>query len=480
MKKTLFLAAFAAAVITLAGCQKEELVGKIQQKQSPVFTATIESGTTRTTINTDGTDEANRGKVSWEDGDEITITDAASNEAVYTTDGTLTDGKATFTFKSGTALGAGPYTATYGQAPLTAQIYSATAGDLPMTAPSTESTSLTFSVTCGLLKVTLTTTDESIKSIAVKGIPEGGSETTYTLTCSEAQDIASAKDFFIALPAGSYNKFWFTDSDGKICEKTATSGNEIAIATNKIQPISFTSLTFANYLCFTAVQENGTICLGKHGEPITNRLEYMTLIGGTPSSWTEIDLSNTYSSDAIQLKNAGDKVYFRAKEARENAQDFDDYVGFYITNQVDVSGNIMYLVDPSGKSTTIDKELEFMKLFESCEILNAEKLVLPATTLADYSYYYMFIYCQCLTTAPVLPAETLAEGCYESMFYGCSNLSSITCLATNISADYCTDDWVSGVSSGGTFFKASTMEGWEEGDSGIPSGWTVTNYTPAP
>ena len=62
------------------------------------------------------------------------------------------------------------------------------------------------------------------------------------------------------------------------------------------------------------------------------------------------------------------------------------------------------------------------------------------------------------------------------MFYGCSSLTSITCLATEISADECVSDWLSGVADTGTFTKAADMEDWPDGDSGIPTGWTVEDY----
>ena len=61
------------------------------------------------------------------------------------------------------------------------------------------------------------------------------------------------------------------------------------------------------------------------------------------------------------------------------------------------------------------------------------------------------------------------------MFYGCTKLNHITCLAINKSAYRCTTDWVSGVSSTGTFFKHPNMNGWSTGASYIPSGWTVVD-----
>ncbi|MCQ2118705.1 MAG: hypothetical protein MJY84_02150, partial [Bacteroidales bacterium] len=207
MKKTMILAAF-AALVSLASCQKEDnIINGTDNQTSPVFTASI-AGATKTTV--DVTD----GKVAWEESDEITVTDASSASAVYeieSIDGTT--GKATFIIKDGeTALGSGPYTATYGSEPATAQTYSATAGKLYMTAPETSSKSFTFTVQCGLMKLNLTKTDVSVKSIAVTGTPTDGTETTYTLTCTEAQSIASAKDFCIALPDGSYTKIVITDA----------------------------------------------------------------------------------------------------------------------------------------------------------------------------------------------------------------------------------------------------------------------------
>jgi hypothetical protein len=85
----------------------------------------------------------------------------------------------------------------------------------------------------------------------------------------------------------------------------------------------------------------------------------------------------------------------------------------------------------------------------------------------------MFRDCTSLTTAPELPATTLAQSCYRYIFYGCSNLNYIKCLATNISASSCTKNWVDGVASNGTFIKHPNMSNWTTGINGIPSGWTV-------
>ena len=86
----------------------------------------------------------------------------------------------------------------------------------------------------------------------------------------------------------------------------------------------------------------------------------------------------------------------------------------------------------------------------------------------------MFYGCTSLTTAPELPATTLAEYCYNYMFIDCTNLNYIKCLATDISASNCTNNWVYGVqTTSGTFIKNSSMSSWTTGVNGIPSNWTV-------
>ena len=119
----------------------------------------------------------------------------------------------------------------------------------------------------------------------------------------------------------------------------------------------------------------------------------------------------------------------------------------------------------------------YHRMFFGCgSLTTAPKL--PATKLADLCYMEMFSHCSKLTAAPDLPATTLANSCYMEMFYGCSSLNHIKCLATDISVDYCVSSWLSGVSTTGTFIKASGMDDWPTGSSGIPEGWTVVDGNP--
>ena len=105
---------------------------------------------------------------------------------------------------------------------------------------------------------------------------------------------------------------------------------------------------------------------------------------------------------------------------------------------------------------------------------------LPATTLANDCYKFMFDGCSNLTQAPELPATTLADSCYSSMFQYCKKLNYVKCLATDASATDCTKNWLSGVSTTGTFECDNKRYFTVDSPNGIPVGWSVTEINPDP
>ena len=126
---------------------------------------------------------------------------------------------------------------------------------------------------------------------------------------------------------------------------------------------------------------------------------------------------------------------------------------------------------PELPATTLESRC-YDSMFNACgDLVQAPEL--PATTLATGCYENMFGGCESLTTAPDLPAATLADRCYYWMFQGCTNLNYIKCLATDITASDCTHEWVSGVSSAGTFIANGFSTGWEHTIDGIPEGWAT-------
>ena len=113
----------------------------------------------------------------------------------------------------------------------------------------------------------------------------------------------------------------------------------------------------------------------------------------------------------------------------------------------------------------------YPSMFYGCTSLTTAP-ELPATTLAYDCYASMFNGCTSLTTAPELPATTLTELCYCNMFLGCSKLNYVQCRATDITATDALKNWLSSVSSSGTFVKKYGVS-YPTGISGIPKGWTV-------
>ena len=237
----------------------------------------------------------------------------------------------------------------------------------------------------------------------------------------------------------------------------------------------------------------------------------------------------TFTSNTTLSLKSDDKV--RVKCINGDYQSGLMNAMFYGTNEYKVYGNIMSLLygdDFVGQTTLTTRSTFYALFYKQSNLKSVENLILPATILVSNCYEYMFYGCTSLTTAPELPATTLAVNCYDSMFYGCtslttapelpattlandcydsmfsgctslttapelpattlaqfcyiamfsgcSNLNKITMLATNINASNCLTNWVSGVSSTGTFVKDPNMTSLPTGDSGIPSGWTVQDY----
>jgi hypothetical protein len=76
-------------------------------------------------------------------------------------------------------------------------------------------------------------------------------------------------------------------------------------------------------------------------------------------------------------------------------------------------------------------------LADNPTLLDASRLLLPATTITNYCYYSMFYNCYNLRYAPELPATTLADHCYYSMFQNCSNLISAPVLRAKTLVSNC-------------------------------------------
>lgn len=255
----------------------------------------------------------------------------------------------------------------------------------------------------------------------------------------------------------------------------------------------------SDYFTITSLADDNNI-YWKNGTPSGAstagqlRTVYISTDGGT--TWTS--KISQRSRTSIATLNTGDKLLIKGTNARY----YQDYANLFTSDyNVDLSGNIMSLVygDDFVGQTELTEERTFRSIFGGLRVVNAQNLILPASTLTNQCYYAMFRGCTRLTTAPKLPAviiatecydsmfssctslvnapelpaTTLVNSCYTEMFSGCTALKYIKMLATDISASGCLSYWVHNIPSGGTFVKSSSMTSLPTGANGIPSGWTV-------
>ena len=199
---------------------------------------------------------------------------------------------------------------------------------------------------------------------------------------------------------------------------------------------------------------------------------------------------------------SGDWVQFKGNNTSGLSNSSSNYLKFAISgNPVELSGNVMSLIDGIGETLVIPNDYCFSNLFSGSKVKTVSSDFLPATTLkyccyndmfgscsilvqapelpdtnlAQRCYYNMFRNCTSLKKAPELPATKLLMQCYEYMFFGCSSLNYVKCSARDITAYGAIEKWLEGVAKTGTFVKRYGIS-YPSGSDGIPSGWTIKNF----
>ena len=151
----------------------------------------------------------------------------------------------------------------------------------------------------------------------------------------------------------------------------------------------------------------------------------------------DMELWTDATSDTSIFANSGDKIYFRASGL--TATSADGIGRFTITDKCNVGGNIMSMIYGADykAQNTLAQSYAFAFLFISQPIVEAKKLLLPATTLTDYCYSEMFEGCVNLISTPALPAITLTPSCYRNMFRECTSLVDAPALPATTLDEYC-------------------------------------------
>ena len=224
-----------------------------------------------------------------------------------------------------------------------------------------------------------------------------------------------------------------------------------------------------NYLSFIASQNkilpNISLCKNDisyhiHFNPLLITETYLTFIALEDTTFTfstntinySLDNGNTWTELAANTESPtvtlGNEIMWKGTLIPNN----NNGIGkFSSTGKFNAIGNVMSLLygDNFRNPTNFaEKSYAFSKLFyNNTNLISAKNISLPATTLANYCYYYMFAGCTSLTSVPELPATTLAERCYSYMFSGCTSLTSTPELPATTLADYCYSNMFNGCTS---------------------------------
>lgn len=177
-----------------------------------------------------------------------------------------------------------------------------------------------------------------------------------------------------------------------------------------------------NYLTIEALEDNLTVTF-------TNDIEY----GIDGKGWLKL---KAFSES--QSISAGQTLSFRGEFTPSPSNGIG---AFTINKKCNLKGNCMSMLfgDNAADNYSLSgKNYAFYKLFYNCSnIINVSSNFLPATTLANGCYEYMFSNCTGLTIAPKLPATTLADDCYSHMFYNCTSLTTAPMLPATTLANGC-------------------------------------------
>lgn len=168
-----------------------------------------------------------------------------------------------------------------------------------------------------------------------------------------------------------------------------------------------------NYLTIEALEDGLTAKLSH------NACEYC-VDGG--------DWKTLAANTATEAINAGHTLSFKGKLTPSTSYGSYGIGTFTISKKCNLKGNCMSMLfgDNAADNYSLEgKNYAFYNLFYNCiNIITVSENFLPATTLTNSCYDYMFSGCTSLVNTPELPATTLADNCYEYMFRGCTSLTT--------------------------------------------------------
>lgn len=314
MKKLLILLIATSAGLLFSCSKGEADLTEPEASEGKGFKGTTEAAT-KTALSQNGSVY----NVLWQNGDQITVVDAASNVGVYST--TSTTSHADFTLTSGAEATTPDYKAYYPATlynsgtptlPATQNYVSDNISGAPMFAES-GTKSLQFKNICGIFRINLSTTMDGkkvrrIKLAADQGlsgaitnmatlvsdnyVAEVSGTHGITLDCGEAGvDIAStARPFFVAAPANTYTSLAITveTTDGLSQTRTLKPEKNIALGRGKIYDISLAFNHFMIVVDLTSSNDPVIIPAGSDATLLgNNKNRNITIEGGGSTIYLE-------------------------------------------------------------------------------------------------------------------------------------------------------------------------------------------------
>ena len=462
MNKTIKLLCTWAAGLLLAGCSSEAGMEKLMDWQSNPdavhFTASVNNATTRT--NPAATDNT---QTIFNNNDKVTVSNNG-NQADYAYDGKswapaipdkyLLLDKSNLIYNcwypasdNNTAT-VGYLTADQSTAELMAKSDYMNAEKTLKTSDEALNFSLERKTARIILKISgFTDVPGNIKHVCIVSKASTAADETQTIDITpfvqngegEIGDVGSTYTALV-IPGEVVAKFYFTDntsSEGPLTMTTnvTAAGNsyiynlnvikrtKIEVTGIKAGPWTANGTTTGDLICypyvtFKAEQPQTFIMSAKDRYKISG-LEYSVNNG----TWEKV-----VTGEAVTFGGSKGTLRLRGKDNLGGTS--GKYTGYsqisFGNTDVNVActGDIRTLLDYTNYENVATGSARFSQLFKNCTQLTSAP-DLPAKTLANDCYSYMFNGCSKLETGPKeLPATTLANDCYSHMFWGCSKLET--------------------------------------------------------
>ncbi len=277
--------------------------------------------------------------------------------------------------------------------------------------------------------VEYSSSDPAIATVDANGTVTGVAEGTATITATATgYSSASGKKMFV-----EEKKSYKVTVEGVPAPAPAPS---TPIVVTKSTPFTI-----------EALEDGATVTFKALNSAVARDIQYSKDDGAT---WTDGNTGGTGVS--VVLAKVGDRGMFRGENTNYATSGNNDYNHIDCDKNIKVYGNIMSLIQKTGFETltALTADHAFRRLFkDNVKLIDASDLLLPAKTLTNYCYTYMFYGCANLTAAPKeMPATTVANDCYSCMFQGCIKLTTVPVeLPATVMKEWCYSSMFYGCSS---------------------------------